>query len=95
MMLTLLVIIPLAGGFLAWLLGRWHPRWARWTALAFSLAGLGLTLAIWARHFLGSPAVATGKWVEQTDVSWILNWASASTWPWTASASSCSCSPSP
>ena len=71
MILALLVIIPLAGGFLAWILGRWDPRWARWTALASSLAGLGLTLAIWARHFVGSPAVATGRWVEQVDVSWI------------------------
>ena len=71
MILALLIIIPLAGGFLAWILGNRHPRWARLTALAFSLGGLGLTLAIWARHFLGSPAVAVGSWVEQIDAPWI------------------------
>ena len=71
MTLALLVIIPLAGGFLAWLLARWDPRWSRWMALASSIGGLGLTFAVWARHFLGSPAIATGMWVEQTNVAWI------------------------
>jgi len=71
MMLALLVIIPLAGGFLAWILGHWDPRWSRWTALASSLAGLGLASAIWARHLGESSAVTTGAWVEEVDVAWI------------------------
>ncbi len=71
MMLALLVIIPLAGGFLAWILGRSYPRWSRWTALAASLGGLGLSSGIWARHFSGSGTGAGGGWVEELDVSWI------------------------
>ena len=71
MMLALLIIIPLAGGFLAWILGRWDPRWSRRMALASSLCGLGLSVAIWARHFLGSGTVAGGRWVQQLDVAWI------------------------
>ena len=71
MMLALLVIVPLAGGFLAWFLDRWDPRWSRWTSLAASLGGFGLTLGIWARHFAGSTAVPSGRWLAQTDVAWI------------------------
>ncbi len=71
MMLALLVIVPLAGGFLAWFLDRWDPRWSRWTALAASLGGFGLTLGIWARHFAGSTAVPSGRWLAQIDVTWI------------------------
>jgi NADH-quinone oxidoreductase subunit M len=71
MMLALLVIIPLGGGFLAWFLSRWDPLWARWAALASSLSGFGLALALWVQHFTGSAAVPGGKWLEQTDVAWI------------------------
>jgi len=71
MTLALFVIVPLVGGFLAWALSGWDARVSRWTALASSLVGFGLALAVWVRHFTGSATVTSGRWLQQTDVAWI------------------------
>ena len=72
MSLVLLLVIPFAGGVLAWLAARWSAVACRWTALAASLAGLGLAVSLWVHHFRGSAGAATaGPFVQHYDVPWI------------------------
>ncbi len=77
MSLVLLIIIPLAGGSVAWLADRWSSRLCRWMALASSLAGLGLAIGLWARHFSGTSDFGPGSlgnaagFLQELDVGWI------------------------
>ncbi len=67
MILAVLILVPLAGGILAWVAGR-HPTLPRWIALTAMLVDLVISLALWA----GSrPATATAApWIRQLDVPW-------------------------
>ena len=72
MSLVLLIAIPFAGGLLAWLVSRWSAVACRWTALAASLAGLGLAVGLWVRYFAGPAATLGSKvFALHFDVSWI------------------------
>lgn len=66
MMLLWLIIVPIAGGLLAWLAARWHPVLCRCISLAAVLIDLGITLYLMTRSFGGMNA-----WFEQLDWSWI------------------------
>ena len=55
--LSALIAVPLAGGLLAWAVGRRSPAAARWVSLAVASLTVALALALWV--FLG-PASATG-----------------------------------
>ena len=65
-LLTLLVLLPLAGGVAVLLLGRGRDRAARQVALATSLVTLGVSLIVWL-HF--DAASADYQFVEQH--SWL------------------------
>jgi len=69
MVLIWLILIPFAGGLLAWLLGRWRPLWARWAALAAMLIDLALAAGLWARFFAG--AAAGPGWLVEFEAPWI------------------------
>ena len=51
MILILLILIPLAGGILAWLINRWTPALSRWASLVAMTADLVLVSAFWAIHY--------------------------------------------
>ena len=69
MTLPLLILVPLVGGFAAWLVGRRSPDACRWFSLLVTLAEFMLVLALWARHFGG--AVTDGPWLEVFEREWI------------------------
>jgi NADH-quinone oxidoreductase subunit M len=77
MSLVALLVIPFAGGVAAWVASRWNVLACRWISLAASLAGLGLAIGVWARHFSaglnGSGAIggSPGPFVVDFDVAWI------------------------
>jgi NADH-quinone oxidoreductase subunit M len=67
MMLLALILIPVAGGLLAWFCGTVQASAARWVALATLLIELAVTLAV---GFHGTPAAA-GSWLAETRLPWI------------------------
>jgi NADH-quinone oxidoreductase subunit M len=66
MSLVLLLVIPFAGGVAAWLAARWSVTACRWSALAASLASLGLAMSLWARHFGGLAGAAVAGTASST-----------------------------
>ncbi len=70
MILPLLIIIPLAGGLLAALAGRWGDVWARRVALVACLLQAGLVLDLWMTVGSGAPA-AGGRWLVRLDRPWV------------------------
>ncbi len=68
MMLPLLILILIAGGFLAWLVARHNDLLARLTALASLLADLVIVLMIWMRQEGGEEA---GSWLATYSHQWI------------------------
>ncbi len=70
MILPTLILVPLAGGLLAWLVGRWSPLAARWVSLVAVAVGLYLSVAFW----MGAGAVEilpSGAWLAEFSVPWI------------------------
>jgi NADH-quinone oxidoreductase subunit M len=65
MILTLLILIPLVGGILAWLAGRANNSLPRWIALVATLLHLGLGIGLW----LATP-VHSG-WMIEVNVPWV------------------------
>lgn len=71
MMLALLVIIPLVGGLLAWLLGRTNDAASRWTSLVATLVTLVIALAIWFSRLGEFELMAPGNWLTEVQYHWI------------------------
>jgi len=70
MILICLILLPLAGGLLAWLSEEIQPGTARWTALAVLLVNLGLVcLFLFTRN--EPVSVMPGTWLATVDVPWI------------------------
>jgi NADH-quinone oxidoreductase subunit M len=67
MSLVLLIIVPVAGGVLAWIAERLNPNAPRWVALA-ALAADGALLA---PYFGEAPLPETGVWLDQLSFAWI------------------------
>jgi NADH-quinone oxidoreductase subunit M len=68
MILLWLILIPLAGGLVAWLLGRRSPAAPRWAAVgALALDG-ALALALWAQ---GGAAASGDRWLAELKLPWI------------------------
>lgn len=65
MMLLLVILIPLAGGLLAGLLGRKSPMAARWAALVTMLLDGVVALAAWMQ------GGGEGRWMASFDREWI------------------------
>ncbi|HEY5998144.1 MAG TPA: NADH-quinone oxidoreductase subunit M [bacterium] len=73
MTLALLIVVPLAAGILALVPGGGRETRARVLALAAMLFDLGVSAAIWLRHFSGARPPDAG-WLEEFDVPWIPAW---------------------
>ncbi len=70
MMLLWLILVPLAGGVAAWILGRRLPAAARWVSLAAMLLDLLLSIGLWIGH-----SGATGAGSQEA-------WFTTFRWPW-------------
>jgi NADH-quinone oxidoreductase subunit M len=73
MILLVLLFLPLLGGLLAWLAGRWNNRLPRWISLGVLVANLALAVAVWSQRLraihLAIPA--TGAWLYEFNWPWI------------------------
>ncbi len=65
-----LIVVLLAGGLLAAMLGRHHPAAARWTALAALALDLLLALA-WVLPAVARPMQSAGPWPLEIMIPWI------------------------
>jgi NADH-quinone oxidoreductase subunit M len=71
MILAWLIIIPVAGGLIAWLLSYWSSRWPRWSALLALTVDLAIVLKIWLQHSFHSVSSGQSAWLLELDHSWI------------------------
>jgi len=71
MMLVWLLILPLAGGFAAWVAARRSAASSRVVALVAMAGELALSVALWARHFDAAGLSDRGPWLETFQASWI------------------------
>jgi len=70
MILAWLIIIPAAGGVLAWLFARLDSRWTRWISLGALASDLVLALYLWSQHF--GPTLAPGApWFVELHRPWL------------------------
>jgi NADH-quinone oxidoreductase subunit M len=69
MILVALILIPLAGGLLAWLLGPRQTGLARWVSLAAMGIDLVIELGLWVQFF-GSRLTLTSQPVWLVEASW-------------------------
>jgi NADH-quinone oxidoreductase subunit M len=70
MMLIGLIVLPLAGGLLAALLGRRYPGAARWSALIALALDLVLAL-VGLLPLVARPSQAAGPWLVELQMAWI------------------------
>jgi NADH-quinone oxidoreductase subunit M len=72
MILLWLIIIPLAGGALAWYAGRIRPSWPRWVSLITALLMFWVSVNIWIRHYASLKEMDLhGPWLLEVRLSWI------------------------
>jgi NADH-quinone oxidoreductase subunit M len=65
MMLTILILLPVVGGLLAWLAGRSSARASRWIALVAMVAHFAIVIYLWLSWTAGSP------WIDEVNLPWI------------------------
>lgn len=70
MILVLLIVIPAAGGLLAWLLERFNPSWPKYAAFVVMTAELAAAIYL-AFYRLGSSAI-TFPWIPQFGIGIFL-----------------------
>jgi NADH-quinone oxidoreductase subunit M len=70
MILVALILIPLAGGLVAWLVGYRHVQLARWVSLLALAVNLALELGLWAQFF-GQGLTPAGPWLMEANWPWI------------------------
>ena len=71
MILVWLILIPLIGGLLAWLLDRVDDRWPRWLSLIAITVDLVLALVLWAQYPDRVAFTGGGLWLDEINVEWI------------------------
>ena len=71
MILPLLIIIPFAGGLLAWVVARESETAARWVALVATLAQGALAVGMWIAAAPLDGLVIDGAWLAETHARWI------------------------
>ncbi|MBC8406059.1 MAG: NADH-quinone oxidoreductase subunit M [Planctomycetes bacterium] len=71
MTLLLLIAIPLCGGFLAWLLGRFHADAPRWISLAALGVGFILALDLGLEHWGAAGLANDNLWLLEYSHAWI------------------------
>jgi NADH-quinone oxidoreductase subunit M len=69
MILVLLILIPLAGGLLAWAASALGPRWPRWISLLAMSAELALGILLWVRPVLLAPG--QDGFIARISLPWI------------------------
>jgi len=70
-MLVCLMLLPIIGGVLAWLLSRWNRAAAHWVALLAMLLQFALALGLWI-HFRAAMRLSThGPWLLECRYPWI------------------------
>lgn len=65
MILVILILLPVVGGILAWVAGRWNTTLPRWIALSTMLIHLVIALVVWATTSFSS------GWMMEINASWI------------------------
>lgn len=71
MILLWLLILPLAGGVLSWIVGKRFPFLARWISLVAMTADLVLALFLWKEHSEQISFVQQGHWFKEFAWPWI------------------------
>ncbi|MFZ0449673.1 MAG: NADH-quinone oxidoreductase subunit M [Desulfatiglandaceae bacterium] len=71
MILIWLIMVPTAGGLLAWLLGRRHAGWPKWVALVTLVIDLSLGAGLAAQCFGEMGITLGGPWLVRIQLSWI------------------------
>jgi NADH-quinone oxidoreductase subunit M len=71
MILILLILIPLTGGLLSWVINRWDSRLTRWISFITLAADLILALALWATHYSSIGLSYQGSWLAEINLPWI------------------------
>ena len=71
MILNWLLLIPLLGGVVAWLVGLRRPMWSRWLSLAALGAYFILVLALWVTNVDRLTVATEQPWLLQFDSAWI------------------------
>lgn len=71
MILIWLILIPIIGGLLAWLLGKATPVAARWTSLLAMILDLILVVVVWIQHPASMSLTGQGNWLIQFHAHWI------------------------
>ncbi len=71
MILAWLILLPFAGGLLAWLAASRGDAWPRWISLIALLAELAALAVLWAGFARGGSLAAPGRWLSELDLSWI------------------------
>ena len=71
MILLGFILIPLIGGLIAWGLSGRNTMWTRWVSLTAMLAGLALSLMVWAQHYGQEVFTLHGPWLAELDWPWI------------------------
>jgi NADH-quinone oxidoreductase subunit M len=70
MILIWLILIPMAGGILAVISGKWNSEFPKWISLFATLLCLMILLAVWA-NFFGSASVHNPVWFLDVKAPWI------------------------
>ncbi len=71
MILAWLIIIPVVGGLVAWVLSYWSSKWPRWSALIALTVDLAIGVKIWLEHLSSSANPGQGAWLIELDRAWI------------------------
>lgn len=71
MILIWLIGVPVAGGLLAWLTGRYGSEWPRWAALGGLILNLAISLSLLNAGSGGTIPGMDGPWRADLNVTWI------------------------
>jgi len=71
MILIWLILIPIIGGLLAWLLGKANPEISRWISLLAMILDLILVVGIWIQHPASLSLGEQGDWLLQFHAPWV------------------------
>jgi NADH-quinone oxidoreductase subunit M len=70
MILAWIIIIPIIGGLLAWVLGSRHSTWTRWVSILSLGADAVLTTRLWILHSADT-GHTSGPWLVEMNIPWI------------------------
>jgi NADH-quinone oxidoreductase subunit M len=70
MMLIWLILIPLAGGLLAWFFGRGNDRLPRWISLIALVVDFAVAFVFW-MQYPGNASLTHRPWLAEINLEWI------------------------